>query len=122
MINFRQIVRIAASVPLLWGAVACSDTVFDRTEDPEALPGDRAATIEVPLRLHPEKPKVIGKPLVNDIPSRAEGDNDDEEKPADPEQAAEEAIKNIWVFQFDSIGNQLIAPRYYEVASTEIRK
>ena len=39
MINFRQIVRIAASVPLLWGAVACSDTVFDRTEDPEALPG-----------------------------------------------------------------------------------
>ena len=81
MINFRQIVRIAASVPLLWGAVACSDTVFDRTEDPEALPGDRAATIEVPLRLHPEKPKVIGKPLVNDIPSRAEGDNDDEEKP-----------------------------------------
>ena len=72
MINFRQIVRIAASVPLLWGAVACSDTVFDRTEDPEALPGDRAATIEVPLRLHPEKPKVIGKPLVNDIPSRAE--------------------------------------------------
>uniref|UniRef100_UPI00260F18B0 hypothetical protein n=1 Tax=uncultured Duncaniella sp. TaxID=2768039 RepID=UPI00260F18B0 len=90
MINFRQIVRIAASIPLLWGAVACSDTVFDRTEDPEALPGDRAATIEVPLRLHPEKPKVIGKPLVNDIPSRAEGDNDDEEKPADPEKAAEE--------------------------------
>ena len=122
MINFRQIVRIAASVPLLWGAVACSDTVFDRTEDPEALPGDRAATIEVPLRLHPEKPKVIGKPLVNDIPSRAEGDNDDEEKPADPEKAAEEALHDIWVFQFDSIGNQLIAPRYYEVVSTEIRK
>ena len=122
MINFRQIVRIAASVPLLWGAVACSDTVFDRTEDPEALPGDRAATIEVPLRLHPEKPKVIGKPLINDIPSRAEGDNDDEEKPADPEKAAEEALHDIWVFQFDSIGNQLIAPRYYEVVSTEIRK
>ena len=99
---------------------SCSDDRFaDNADACMVLPGDRAATIEVPLRLHADAPSVIGKPLVNDIVSRADGDAG---TPADPEQAAEEAIKNIWVFQFDSIGNQLIAPRYYEVASTEIRK
>ena len=99
---------------------SCSDDRFaDNADACMVLPGDRAATIEVPLRLHADAPSVIGKPLVNDIVSRADGDSD---PPADPEQAAEEAIKNIWVFQFDSIGNQLIAPRYYEVTSTEIRK
>ncbi|WP_289754376.1 hypothetical protein, partial [uncultured Duncaniella sp.] len=99
---------------------SCSDDRFaDNADACMVLPGDRAATIEVPLRLHADAPSVIGKPLVNDIVSRADGDSG---TPADPEQAAEEAIKNIWVFQFDSIGNQLIAPRYYEVASTEIRK
>ena len=99
---------------------SCSDDRFaDNADACMVLPGDRAATIEVPLRLHADAPSVIGKPLVNDIVSRADGDSG---TPADPEQAAEEAIKNIWVFQFDSIGNQLIAPRYYEVTSTEIRK
>ena len=47
---------------------------------------------------------------------------DADETPDDPEKAAEEAIHDIWVFQYDQNGNQLIMPRYYEVTSTEIKK
>ena len=62
--------------------VSCADTEFeDVTDAPFAQPGDRAETIEVPLRLHTDKPSVIGKPLVNEVYSRAEGDD----APADPE-------------------------------------
>ncbi len=101
---------------------ACAEADFDCDSAPEALPGDRAATIEVPLRLHTGAPVLVGKPLVNDIPSRAEGDADSGETPDDPEKAAEEAIHDIWVFQYDQNGDQLIMPRYYEVTSTEIKK
>ncbi len=119
MKTIDKFINFWISLLLLPVMMSCSDTDLDVSDAPFAQPGDRAATIEVPLRLHADAPSVIGKPLVNDIVSRADGDSD---TPADPEQAAEEAIKNIWVFQFDSIGNQLIAPRYYEVTSTEIRK
>ncbi|WP_368044355.1 fimbrial protein, partial [uncultured Duncaniella sp.] len=119
MKTIDKFLNFLISLLLLPVMMSCSDTDLDVSDAPFAQPGDRAATIEVPLRLHADAPSVIGKPLVNDIVSRADGDSD---TPADPEQAAEEAIKNIWVFQFDSIGNQLIAPRYYEVTSTEIRK
>ncbi|WP_289871592.1 hypothetical protein, partial [uncultured Duncaniella sp.] len=119
MKTIDKFLNFLISLLLLPVMMSCSDTDLDVSDAPFAQPGDRAATIEVPLRLHADAPSVIGKPLVNDIVSRADGDSG---TPADPEQAAEEAIKNIWVFQFDSIGNQLIAPRYYEVASTEIRK
>ena len=101
---------------------ACAEADLDCDSTPGALPGDRAATIEVPLRLHTGAPVTVGKPLVNDIPSRAEGDAGSDETPDDPQQAAEEAIHDIWVFQYDQNGNQLIMPRYYEVTSTEIKK
>ena len=101
---------------------SCSDESIGDidVDDPFVQPGDRAATIEVPLRFHVEKPSLIGKPLVNDIPSRAEGEGDDTTD--DPEKAAEEAINDIWVFQYDENGNQLIVPRFYKVESSEIRK
>ncbi len=104
-------------------AASCADDAFvPDPDDPFAQPGDRAATIEVPLRLHTDRPEIIGKPLVNDIVSRAdEGETTGDEKPADPEKAAEEAIHDIWVFQYDSEGNQLIAPRYYETTSVVIK-
>ncbi len=107
---------------LTLAAASCADDAFvPDPDDPFSQPGDRAATIEVPLRLHTDKPEIIGKPLVNDIVSRAdEGEGDDEEA-ADPEKAAEEAIHDIWVFQYDSNGDQLIAPRYYETTSVVIK-
>ncbi|WP_290450757.1 fimbrial protein, partial [Muribaculum intestinale] len=100
---------------------SCTEDI-DSPGSSDTLPGDRAATIEVPLRLHAGTPVLVGKPLVNDIPSRAEGDTGSGETPDDPEKAAEEAIHDIWVFQYDQNGNQLIMPRYYEVTSTEIKK
>lgn len=100
---------------------SCTEDI-DSPGSSDTLPGDRAATIEVPLRLHAGAPVLVGKPLVNDIPSRAEGDAGSDETPVDPEKAAEEAIHDIWVFQYDQNGNQLIMPRYYEVSSTEIKK
>ncbi|MBJ2161896.1 MAG: hypothetical protein JFR39_07365, partial [Muribaculaceae bacterium] len=112
-----KLIQISASALLL---SACAETDLNTESSSVALPGDRAATIEVPLRLHTGAPVLVGKPLVNDIPSRAEGDAD--ETPDDPEKAAEEAIHDIWVFQYDQNGNQLIMPRYYEVTSTEIKK
>jgi len=45
---------------------SCSEDI-DSPDTPAALPGDRAATIEVPLRLHAGAPVLVGKPLVNDI-------------------------------------------------------
>ncbi|MFG6387313.1 MAG: DUF4906 domain-containing protein, partial [Muribaculaceae bacterium] len=101
---------------------ACAEADFDCDSAPEALPGDRAATIEVPLRLHTGAPVLVGKPRVNATPPRADGDAGSEETPDDPEKAAEEAIHDIWVFQYDQNGKQLIMPRYYEVTSTEIKK
>ena len=119
MSYLRKLIDITASTLLLIAAVSCSDNEYiAEVDDPSVQPGDRAATIEVPLRFHVEKPSLIGKPLVNDIPSRAEGD----EETDDPEKAAEEAINDIWVFQYDENGNQLIAPRFYKVESSEIRK
>ncbi len=108
---------------LTLAAASCSDDAFvPDPDDPFSQPGDRAATIEVPLRLHADKAEVIGKPLVNDVVSRAdEGETTGDEKPADPEKAAEEAIHDIWVFQYDSNGDQLIAPRYYETTSVVIK-
>ena len=100
---------------------SCTEDI-DSPGSSDALPGDRAATIEVPLRLHAGTPVPVGKPLVNDIPSRADGDTDSGETPDDPEKAAEEAIHDIWVFQYDQNGDQLIVPRYYEVTTTEIQK
>ncbi|WP_394349350.1 fimbrial protein, partial [Heminiphilus faecis] len=118
MAVFAKLINISATALLLMTA-SCSDERFNDTIiDTDALPGDRAETFEVPLRLHTDKPTLIGKPLVNDIPSRAEGDDTAD----DPEKAAEEALHDIWVFQYDNDGKQLIAPRYYEVTSTEIRK
>ncbi|WP_303424451.1 DUF4906 domain-containing protein [uncultured Muribaculum sp.] len=116
---FSHIAMFAAGMLAL---ASCSDEsiVEIDVDDPFVQPGDRAATIEVPLRFHVEKPSLIGKPLVNDIPSRAEGKGDDTTD--DPEKAAEEAINDIWVFQYDENGNQLIAPRFYKVESSEIRK
>ncbi len=115
---FNRIFNFGFSAVMALSMVSCTETEFDSTDVPFGQPGDRAETIEVPLRLHTDKPSVIGKPLVNDVYSRAEGDED----PADPEKAAEEAIKNIWVFQYDNKGNQLIAPRYYEVNTTIIKE
>ncbi|WP_304479440.1 fimbrial protein, partial [uncultured Muribaculum sp.] len=116
---FSHIAMFAAGMLAL---ASCSDKSIGDidVDDPFVQPGDRAATIEVPLRFHVEKPSLIGKPLVNDIPSRAEGEGDDPTD--DPEKAAEEAINDIWVFQYDENGNQLIAPRFYKVESSEIRK
>ena len=115
----KKFFNFGISVVAALAMVSCADTEFeDVTDAPFAQPGDRAETIEVPLRLHTDKPSVIGKPLVNEVYSRAEGDD----APADPEKAAEEAIKNIWVFQYDNKGNQLIAPRYYEVNTTIIKE
>ncbi|WP_303644966.1 fimbrial protein, partial [uncultured Muribaculum sp.] len=116
---FSHIAMFAAGMLAL---ASCSDEsiVEIDVDDPFVQPGDRAATIEVPLRFHVEKPSLIGKPLVNDIPSRAEGKGDDTTD--DPEKAAEEAINDIWVFQYDENGNQLIVPRFYKVESSEIRK
>ncbi len=111
-------IAIISAVASMLVAASCSDNNLTDTADaPYAQPGDRAETFEVPLRLHPERPATVGKPLVNDITSRAGTDT-----PEDPEKAAEEAIHDIWVFQYDENNNQLIAPRYYEVTSTEIRK
>ncbi len=119
MSYLRKLIDITASTLLMLAAVSCSDNEYiTEVDDPSVQPGDRAATIEVPLRFHVEKPSLIGKPLVNDIPSRAEGD----EETDDPKKAAEEAINDIWVFQYDENGNQLIAPRFYKVESSEIRK
>ena len=115
---FNRIFNFGFSAVMALSMVSCVESDFDSTDVPFGQPGDRAETIEVPLRLHTDKPSVIGKPLVNDVYSRAEGDED----PADPEKAAEEAIKNIWVFQYDNKGNQLIAPRYYEVNTTIIKE
>ncbi len=114
-----KLIQISASALLL---SACAETDLNTESSSESLPGDRAATIEVPLRLHTGAPVLVGKPLVNDIPSRAEGDAGSGETPVDPEKAAEEAIHDIWVFQYDQNGKQLIMPRYYEVTSTEIKK
>ncbi len=98
---------------------ACADDVFpDNRDNAGVMEGDRAETFDVPLRLHAESPRSIGRPLIKDIATRAEGG----ETPADPEKAAEEAIKDIWVFQYDENGDQLIAPRFYTVESTEIRR
>ena len=111
-------IAIISAVASMLVAASCSDNSLTDTADaPYAQPGDRAETFEVPLRLHPERPATVGKPLVNDITSRAGADT-----PEDPKKAAEEAIHDIWVFQYDENNNQLIAPRYYEVTSTEIRK
>ncbi|WP_302354542.1 hypothetical protein, partial [uncultured Duncaniella sp.] len=96
MKTIDKFLNFLISLLLLPVMMSCSDTDLDVSDAPFAQPGDRAATIEVPLRLHADAPSVIGKPLVNDIVSRADGDAG---TPADPEQAAEEAIKNIWVFQ-----------------------
>ena len=117
----NRIFNWGISVVAALSMVSCTETEFDATDVPFGQLGDRAETIEVPLRLHTDKPSVIGKPLVNDVYSRAE-EGDDEETPADPEKAAEEAIKNIWVFQYDNKGNQLIVPRYYEVNTTIIKE
>ena len=117
----NRIFNWGISVVAALSMVSCTETEFDSTDVPFGQLGDRAETIEVPLRLHTDKPSVIGKPLVNDVYSRAE-EGDDEETPADPEKAAEEAIKNIWVFQYDNKGNQLIVPRYYEVNTTIIKE
>ncbi len=124
----NKFLNIGFAAMLVLAAASCSDDAFvPDPDDPFAQPGDRAATIEVPLRLHTDRPEVIGKPLVNDIVSRADegddvaGEGDDEET-ADPAQkAAEEAIHDIWVFQYDSEGKQLIAPRYYETTSVVIK-
>ncbi len=112
----NRIFILAAGVLAL--SACTDDNLIDIADQPDIMPGDNAATFEVPLRLHTDKPTLIGKPLVNDIPSRAEGDDTAD----DPEKAAEEALHDIWVFQYDNDGKQLIAPRYYEVTSTEIRK
>ena len=112
----NRIFILAAGVLAL--SACTDDNLIDIADQPDIMPGDNAATFEVPLRLHTDKPTLIGKPLVNDIPSRAEGDDTAD----DPEKAAEEALHDIWVFQYDDNGKQLIAPRYYEVTSTEIRK
>ncbi len=97
-----KLIQISASALLL---SACAETDLNTESSSVALPGDRAATIEVPLRLHTGTPVTVGKPLVNDIPSRAEGDAGSDETPDDPEKAAEEAIHDIWVFQYDQNGN-----------------
>ncbi len=118
----NSFLNLGFAAMLTLSAASCGDDAFvPDPDDPFVQPGDRAATIEVPLRLHTDRPEIIGKPLVNDIVSRAgEGEGDDEET-ADPEKAAEEAIHDIWVFQYDSKGNQLIAPRYYETSSVVIK-
>ena len=113
----NKFLNFGFAMMLTLSVASCADDAFvPDPDDPFAQPGDRAATIEVPLRLHADKPQVIGKPLVNDIVSRA-----DDEKPAYPEKAAEEAIHDIWVFQYDSNGDQLLAPRYYETTSVVIK-
>ncbi|MDE5935535.1 MAG: DUF4906 domain-containing protein [Muribaculaceae bacterium] len=115
--GFSAVVALAVS--------SCAEETFDVANTPFAQPGDRAETFEVPLRLHTDKPSTIGKPLVNEITSRA-GEDADTEDPddevADPEKAAEEKIVDIWVFQYDNKGNQLIAPRFYEVSSMVIKE
>ena len=117
MSKFINIINTTAAAFMLVAASCSDNSLTDTANAPYAQPGDRAETFEVPLRLHPERPATVGKPLVNDITSRAGTDT-----PEDPEKAAEEAIHDIWVFQYDENNNQLIAPRYYEVTSTEIRK
>ena len=115
--GFSAVVALAVS--------SCSEDTFDVANTPFAQPGDRAETIEVSLHLHTDKPQNIGRPLVNEITSRAGEDADTEDpddETADPEKAAEEAIKDIWVFQYDNKGNQLIAPRFYEVSSMVIKE
>nr|WP_305153699.1 hypothetical protein [uncultured Muribaculum sp.] len=103
MSYLRKLIDITASTLLMLAAVSCSDNEYiTEVDDPSVQPGDRAATIEVPLRFHVEKPSLIGKPLVNDIPSRAEGD----EETDDPKKAAEEAINDIWVLQGGVVGDQ----------------
>ena len=66
---FSHIAMFAAGMLAL---ASCSDESIGDidVDDPFVQPGDRAATIEVPLRFHVEKPSLIGKPLVNDISSR----------------------------------------------------
>ncbi len=119
MSKFLSIIKISVAALMLVTSASCSNNNFNDTVDnPDAQPGDRAETFEVPLRLLPEHPTLVGKPLVNDVTSRAEGDDTAD----DPEKAAEEAIRDIWVFQYDENDKQLIAPRYYEVTSNEIRK
>ncbi len=117
MSKFINIINTTAAAFILVAASCSDNSLTDTADAPYAQPGDRAETFEVPLRLHPERPATVGKPLVNDITSRAGAHT-----PEDSEKAAEEAIHDIWVFQYDENNNQLIAPRYYEVTSTEIRK
>ena len=76
----NRIFNWGISAVMALSMVSCAESDFDATDVPFGQPGDRAETIEVPLRLHTDKPSVIGKPLVNDVYSRAEGDED----PADP--------------------------------------
>ena len=56
MAVFAKLINISATALLLMTA-SCSDERFNDTIiDPDALPGDRAETFEVPLRLHTDKP------------------------------------------------------------------
>ncbi|MDE6343410.1 MAG: DUF4906 domain-containing protein, partial [Muribaculaceae bacterium] len=120
-----KLFNFGVSAVMLMSMSSCAEETFDVANTPFAQPGDRAETIEVSLRLHTDKPQNIGRPLVNEITSRAGEDADTEDpddETADPEKAAEEAIKDIWVFQYDNKGNQLIAPRFYEVSSMVIKE
>lgn len=82
---------------MLW---ACADDIAG----PEIYkPGEEAGMEEVSLSLSVRSARVIG---------RLQGDGAASTRVLD--EAAEKAVDNIWVFQYDSEGNRMALPRYYE--------
>ena len=58
MKTIDKFLNFLISLLLLPVMMSCSDTDLDVSDAPFAQPGDRAATIEVPLRLHADAPSV----------------------------------------------------------------
>ncbi|MDE5647920.1 MAG: hypothetical protein K2I57_08900, partial [Muribaculaceae bacterium] len=66
-----KLFNFGVSAVMLMSMSSCAEETFDVANTPFAQPGDRAETIEVSLSHHTDKPQNIGRPLVNEITSRA---------------------------------------------------
>ncbi len=105
-INKKNNILSFLAFAILFG---CSDDTFYRTDDEGELDGN---TVEAYLSLK------VSDFNVQSSGTRADSPVTDD---ANKEHATEEEnkIENIWVFQYDAAGNQLITPSYYTITEQD---